>query len=126
MVNKYNDIIPNEILHSDFLRLMNQLWKLIPMRENGENWERQLSLVTIEIAGLGTLFRESLDFTILLSKLEGLLIDKENIDFSVPRMSYCTDNAAMIGAAAYYAYKKGIVADQTLTAMATDTLYKYK
>ena len=51
---------------------------------------------------------------------------KENIDFSVPRMSYCTDNAAMIGAAAYYAYKKGIVADQTLTAMATDTLYKYK
>lgn len=81
MVNKYNDIIPNEILHSDFLRLMNQLWKLIPMRENGENWERQLSLVTIEIAGLGTLFRESLDFTILLSKLEGLLIEKENIDF---------------------------------------------
>ena len=51
---------------------------------------------------------------------------KENIDFSVPRMSYCTDNAAMIGAAAYYAYKKGIVAVQTLTAMATDTLYKYK
>ena len=81
MVNKYNDIVPNEILHSDFLRLMNQLWKLIPMRENGENWERQLSLVTIEIAGLGTLFRESLDFTILLSKLEGLLIEKENIDF---------------------------------------------
>lgn len=81
MINKYNDIIPNEILHSDFLRLMNQLWKLIPMRENGENWERQLSLVTIEIAGLGTLFRESLDFTILLSKLEGLLIEKENIDF---------------------------------------------
>lgn len=81
MINKYNDIIPNEILHSDFLRLMNQLWKLIPMRENGENWERQLSLVTIEIAGLGVLFRESLDFTILLSKLEGLLIEKENIDF---------------------------------------------
>ena len=81
MVNKYNDIVPNEILHSDFLRLMNQLWKLIPMRENGENWERQLSLVTIEIAGLGTLFRESLDFTILLRKLEGLLIEKENIDF---------------------------------------------
>ena len=81
MVNKYNDIIPNEILHSDFLRLMNQLWKLIPMRENGENWERQLSMVTIEIAGLGELFGNYLDFTILLSKLEGLLIEKDNIDF---------------------------------------------
>ena len=51
---------------------------------------------------------------------------KENVHLSFPRMSYCTDNAAMIGAAAYFAYQKGILADQTLTAMATDTLYKYK
>lgn len=81
IVNKYKNNIPNNILHSDFLRLMNQLWKLIPMRENGENWERQLSMVTIEIAGLGELFGNYLDFTILLSKLEGLLIEKDNIDF---------------------------------------------
>lgn len=51
--------------------------------------------------------------------------EKENIKLSFPRLSYCTDNAAMIGAAAYFAYKKGIIADQTLTATATDTLYKY-
>lgn len=81
MMNKYKNNIPNNILHSDFLRLMNQLWKLIPMRENGENWERQLSMVTIEIAGLGELFGNYLDFTVLLSKLEGLLIEKNNIDF---------------------------------------------
>lgn len=81
MINKYKNNIPNNILHSDFLRLMNQLWKLIPMRENGENWERQLSMVTIEIAGLGELFGNYLDFTILLSKLEGLLIEKNNVDF---------------------------------------------
>ena len=41
-------------------------------------------------------------------------------------MKYCTDNAAMIGAAAYYAYQKGIVADLTLNAKATDSLYQYK
>lgn len=81
MMNKYKNNIPNNILHSDFLRLMNQLWKLIPMRENGENWERQLSMVTIEIAGLGELFGNYLDFTVLLSKLEGLLIEKNNVDF---------------------------------------------
>ena len=32
---------------------------------------------------------------------------KEKISFSYPRISYCTDNAAMIGSAAYYEYIKG-------------------
>ena len=53
-----------------------------------------------------------------------LACEENNINFSYPRISYCTDNAAMIGAAAYYAYKKGITADLTLNAVAVETLYK--
>jgi N6-L-threonylcarbamoyladenine synthase len=49
---------------------------------------------------------------------------EDNINFSYPSIKYCTDNAAMIGASAYYAYKKGIVADLELNAKAIDTLYK--
>lgn len=48
---------------------------------------------------------------------------ENNINFSYPRISYCTDNGAMIGAAAYYAYKKGITADLTLNAVAVESFY---
>lgn len=50
---------------------------------------------------------------------------ENNINLSIPRIKYCTDNATMIAAAGYFAYQKNIFADQTLNAVATDSLYKY-
>ena len=50
------------------------------------------------------------------------LCDENNINLIIPEIKYCTDNAAMIGAAAYYAYQKGNIADLTLKAKATDQL----
>ncbi len=47
---------------------------------------------------------------------------KANIDLVIPRISYCTDNAAMIGAAAYFAYQKGIVSDLKLNSRAVDSI----
>ena len=67
-------VIPTEIVESDINRLTNQLWKLIPMRENEENWKSQLDTVIVELAGLQELSMNQMDekFLILLSKLEGL------------------------------------------------------
>lgn len=48
---------------------------------------------------------------------------ENNINIIVPEIKYCTDNAAMIGAAAYYAYQKGNIADLTLNAKASDYLH---
>ena len=58
----------------------------------------------------------------LRSRLEKECYDR-GINFHYPDIKYCTDNAAMIGSAAYYAYKKGKIGDLTLNAMAVDTLY---
>lgn len=61
-----------ELVKTDLRRLVNQIWKLLPMRENEENWQKQLNTVLNELHGLHKLFGDQLDFLILLSKLEGL------------------------------------------------------
>ncbi len=53
----------------------------------------------------------------LREKLE-ILCKENNINFIEPVIKYCTDNAAMIGSAAYYAYNKGLKADTSLKAVA--------
>ncbi len=49
--------------------------------------------------------------------------DKYKVKLSVPRMAYCTDNAAMIGAAAYPLYIKGKFASFSLNATSSDEIY---
>ncbi len=49
---KYDFSFPQESIEKNVIRLTNQIWKLIPMRENNEDWEKQLETVIIQIAGL--------------------------------------------------------------------------
>ena len=53
------------------------------MRENGENWKKQLDTVIIEIAGMNEVFMISDTLLALLSKLEGLKLVET--DFEVYR-----------------------------------------
>ena len=45
-----------------------------------------------------------------------------NVELIIPPIKYCTDNAAMIAAAGYYAYKKGRLADLNLNSKSQDKL----
>ena len=46
-----------------------------------------------------------------------LKAEKENMSFCFPKLSLCTDNAAMIGCAAFYEYNAGARADMSLNAV---------
>lgn len=81
---KYSFDIDKSIVQADINRLTNQLWKLIPMKEHGENWLGQLETVIIEISGLYEILEIDTKYIILLSKLEGLKKDIA-IDFSIYR-----------------------------------------
>lgn len=79
LLNKYEIDIREEDVKRNIQRLTNQLWKLIPMRENNEDWVRQLDTVIIETAGLNEIFM-SPQFLQLLSKLEGLKIQETGFE----------------------------------------------
>ena len=42
LLNKYGIEITMEDMENNVRRLTNQLWKLIPMREHEEDWQKQL------------------------------------------------------------------------------------
>lgn len=87
MKTKYEFEISNESFNKNIIRLTNQIWKLIPMKENEEDWEKQLDTVTIEIAGMNELIideNKEAQFLQLLSKLDGIRICQD-ISFEVYR-----------------------------------------
>lgn len=81
MTTKYESYFEDRVIQTDLRRLVNQIWKLLPMREKEENWEKQLSSVLIELHGLQEMFDDQLNLLILLSKLEGLTYTKDFMSY---------------------------------------------
>lgn len=70
--DNFDILYTTESIEQNVTRLTNQIWKLIPMREHEEDWQKQLDTVNIEIAGLGVMFAAVPQFLSLRAKLEGL------------------------------------------------------
>ncbi len=96
-MDKYDINFPLETKEQDLKRLINQLWKLIPMRENEEDWINHLNTMIEEISGLVEIYKNKVEGLILLSKLEGLTSEVCN-DFMIYRKTVfrCIDLLAQV------------------------------
>ena len=83
MQTKYTFEFKQKDIKKEIIRMTNQLWKLIPMYENNEDWDKQLETVIVDIAGKDEIFLHNSLFLQLLSKLEGLRV--VDIDFAIYR-----------------------------------------
>lgn len=82
MLTKYDAEIKKETLTSNLHRLLNQIYKLLPFREEGADWEKPLNTIQIELAGLNELLLNSQPVVLkLMSKLEGLFTLTEENQF---------------------------------------------
>lgn len=83
---KYNVDIQDEAIIQNLKKLTNQIYKLLPNREEGIDWVKPLEGIIVEIAGMDRLFidHHNILFT-LLCKLEGLFTLTEEEKFLLYR-----------------------------------------
>ena len=83
MILKYNIDIEEKTIHNRLQNLINQIYKLLPSREEGVDWEKPLQTVLEELVGMQRLMNcgYSEIFFPLLNKLEGLYSLVEDDDF---------------------------------------------
>ena len=65
--------IPSETFHHNIRRVVNQVYKLLPLREEGRDWEKPLATLIEELSGIKRLIVGQDDlFFLILCKMEGL------------------------------------------------------
>ena len=79
---KYDMNIENGAIEANLKRITNQIYKLLPNREEGIDWEAPLETILVELSGMDRLLVDQHEsFFPLLCKLEGLFELKEEKDF---------------------------------------------
>jgi hypothetical protein len=82
MITKFDTFIDNEAIVVNLKRITNQVYKLLPSREEGADWEKPLSTLIEEIAGMDRLLVGHHEILFpLLCKLEGLFVLTQEDEF---------------------------------------------
>lgn len=81
MVIKYNIEIAEGAIIENINRITNQIFKLLPSREEGSDWETPLHNLILEVGGMNRLLVDQTILFSLLCKMESLLTLTEEDDF---------------------------------------------
>ena len=81
MVIKYDIDIAEDAIIQNINRITNQIFKLLPNREEGGDWETPLHNLILEVAGMNRLLVDQTVLFSLLCKMEALLTLTEEDDF---------------------------------------------
>lgn len=83
---KYGIDIRKDAINRNLKRLTNQIYKLLPEREENIDWQKPLGTIIIELVGMDRLLTNFHDILFpLLCKLEGLSILTRDEDFQLFR-----------------------------------------
>lgn len=86
MILKYDIDINNSAIKNTLVKLTNQLYKLLPSREEGLDWEKPLATLLEEVAGIERLMVDYHELLFLIySKMEGLFTLTKESDFFLYR-----------------------------------------
>ena len=81
MVIKYKTEIDAAAVIQNLERVTNQIFKLLPSREEGGDWKTPLNNLILEVSGMGSLLEDHVDLFQLLCKMESLLYLTNEDDF---------------------------------------------
>lgn len=78
---KYGANIKDEAILKNINRIINQIFKLLPSREEGGDWRIPLDNLITELSGMSSLIEDHVNLFPLLCKLEALRNLTEEDDF---------------------------------------------
>lgn len=81
MMTSYGIDIADSAVSSNLFRIGNQIFKLLPMREEEKDWIKPLQTLFLELLGMAHLFPDQKDLLQVCSKMRGLEEEGETIDF---------------------------------------------
>ena len=85
METVYYTTVDNEVVYSMLERMTSQTFKLLPMREEEQEWTKPLETLSIELLGLSKIFPQNPSLFSAVCKMEGIKEMGDRMDFMTYR-----------------------------------------